>query len=132
MCNHFNREGRLCGTCKKDYSPLIYSYKLYCIQCSIVESRKNQFKAAAVAFIPPTLLYVFQCKFPMLLNFNANLPSLHGFVLLAQLFSSPTNVRMIVSHVQQNHYPLIYRLAEGALITLYSIWSLDFFRILFA
>ena len=38
---------------------------------------------------------------------------------------------MIVSHIQQYHYPLIYRLAEGALITLYSIWSLDFFRILY-
>ena len=104
MCNHFNREGRLCGTCKKDYSPLIYSYKLYCIQCSIVESQKNWFKAAAVAFIPLTLLYVFA----MLLNFNANSPSLHGFVLLAQLFSSPTNVRMIVSHVQQHQYILSF------------------------
>ena len=125
MCSHFNREGRLCGTCKKGYSPLVYSYNLNCIQCSEAESQKNWFKAAAVAFIPLTLLYVFA----MLLNFNANSPSLHGFVLLAQLLSTPTNVRVTVS--QLHDYPIIYRLVGGVLITLYSIWSLDFFRILY-
>ena len=127
MCNHnhFNRKGRLCGKCKENYHPLVYSYNLSCIQCSEVESRKNWFKAAAVAFIPLTLLYAFA----MLLNFNANSPSLHGFVLLAQLLSTPTGLRLAVS--QQHCSPLIYRVAEGALITLFSIWSLDFFRILY-
>lgn len=125
MCNHFNREGRLCGKCKEGYNPLVYSYNLYCVQCSNAESRKNWFKAAAVAFIPLTFVYVFA----MLLNFNANSPSLHGFVLLAQLVSTPSNVRAIVS--QLHDYPLIYRSAEGVLITLYSIWSLDFFRVLY-
>jgi hypothetical protein len=125
MCDRFKREGRLCGKCKKGYSPLVYSYDLYCIQCSDVESHKNRFKAAAVAFIPLTLLYVFA----MLLNFNANSPSLHGFVLLAQLVSTSTSVRTVVS--QMHHYPRICRLAVGALVTSYSIWSLDFFRILY-
>ena len=125
MCGLFNREGRLCGSCRRGYSPLVYSYKLNCTRCSEAESRKNWFKAAAVAFIPLTLLYVFS----LLLNFNANSPSLHGFVLLAQLFSAPTNLRVIVSQLYD--YPLLYRLVEGVLITMYSIWSLDFFRILY-
>ena len=34
--NYFNRKGRLCGKCKEDYNPLVYSYNLSCIQCSEV------------------------------------------------------------------------------------------------
>ena len=39
MCGPFNRSGRLCGACKDNHSPLVYSYHRNCKQCSKSESR---------------------------------------------------------------------------------------------
>ena len=34
MCGDFNRDGQLCGECKTNYSPPVYSYDLKCRMCS--------------------------------------------------------------------------------------------------
>ena len=93
MCSPFFRDGRLCGACKKGYSPLVYSYQLYCKQCSEAESKYNWAKFITVAFIPLSVFYIFV----ILLKFNANSPHLQGFVLIAQFVSIPANARIFVS-----------------------------------
>ena len=103
---------------------MVYSYKLTCIQCPNSESQRNWVKFIAVAFIPLTLLYVFA----VLLNFNVNSPSLHGFVLAAQLLSSPANARVVISVWR---YSLIVDYMVNVSVSLYAIWSLDFFRSLY-
>ena len=39
-CNFFNRDGLFCGDCKRQYSPLVYSYKLNCKKCSQTDDAK--------------------------------------------------------------------------------------------
>ena len=124
MCNPFFRDGRLCGACKKGYSPLVYSYQLHCKQCSEAESKYNWAKYLAVAFIPLTVFYVLV----VLLKFNANSPPLHGFVFFAQSITIPPNTRIFISEWQFDSTMIF--LAK-LLATLYGIWNLDFFRTLY-
>ena len=124
MCSPFHRDGRLCGTCRDGYSPLVYSYQLHCKKCSDAESKYNWAIFIAVAFIPLTVFYIFVILF----KFNANSPVLHGFVLLAQFAMSPAMVRVLSSG--RKFGPVVSFLIK-LLQTLYGIWNLDYFRILY-
>ena len=117
MCGQFNRTGRLCGECKEGYSPLVYSYKLNCRQCPEPESKYNTLKFVGVAFVPLTIFYMMV----VLLKFNANSPAMHGFILYAQLISTPFIVRVLVANKYDQGS------AIKVLATLYGIWNLDFF-----
>ena len=33
VCGYLNRTGRLCGQCKEGFSPPVYSYDLWCVEC---------------------------------------------------------------------------------------------------
>ena len=124
MCSQFQRGGRLCGACRDGYSPLVYSYKLHCKQCSDAESKYNWVIFMAVAFIPLSIFYVLV----ILLRFNANSPALHGFVLFTQTVMSPASVRTISSGFQ---FRPIATVIIKCLETLYGIWNLDLFRTLY-
>ena len=124
MCGQFNRTGRLCGECIEGHSPLIYSYELYCVPCSISESRYNWAKFLAMAFIPLTIFSIFV----LILQFNANSPSLHVFILIAQSLSSTALIRIIMSDPNRE---LRIKLGSQLISTAYGIWNLDFFRALY-
>ena len=124
MCSTFHRDGRLCGACSDGYSPLVYSYDLHCKQCSDAENKYNWAIFIAVAFIPLTVFYVLVILF----KFNANSPVLQGYVLFAQFAMSPAMIRVISSG--RKFGPVVSFLVK-LLQTLYGIWNLDYFRILY-
>ena len=121
MCSLFNRGGRLCGTCRNGYSPLVYSYQLDCKQCSDTESKYNWAVFIVVAFIPLTIFYIFVVLF----KFNANSPHLHGLVLFAQIMGAPANIRALT---QGWKFGTAVNFVSKLLATLYGIWNLDYFR----
>ena len=121
MCSPFSRGGRLCGACRHGYSPLVYSYQLYCKQCSEAESKYNWAIFIVVAFIPLTLFYVLVVLF----KFNANSPLLHGFVFFAQIIGAPPHMRILI---QGSKFGSMATLASKLLATLYGVWNLDYFR----
>ena len=121
MCSPFNRGGRLCGACRHGYSPLVYSYQLYCKQCTEAESKYNWAIFIVVAFIPLALFYVFVVLF----KFNANSPLLHGFVFFAQIIGAPPHMRILI---QGSKFGSMATLASKLLATLYGVWNLDYFR----
>ena len=120
MCGQFNRKGRLCGECKEGYSPLAYTYSVHCMKCSEEESRRNVFWFLGAAFVPLTIFYIIVVLF----KFNANSPILHGFILYAQLASAPFVIRILVL----NSFSMT---GIKIFTTLYGIWNLDFFRMLY-
>ena len=122
-CNFLNRDGLFCGACKREYSPLVYSYKLNCKKCSETEMIQNWFIFIAVSLIPVTLFYLFV----LLAKFNANCASLQGFVLIAQLTTQPYFMKILITQFSASHSlakVLVYTLA-----ILYDVWNLNFFRV---
>ena len=118
VCDRFQREGRLCGKCKKGYSPLVYTYKLSCANCS--NSRFNEIKFIGAAFVPLTVFYLFVLSF----KFNANSPALQAYIVGAQMIGAPVVCRLVIAQYGSPIY-------IGLIVTLLGIWNLDFFRLLY-
>ena len=123
MCGDFNRDGQLCGECKTNYSPPVYSYNLQCTMCS--DGQYNWIKYVAVAFVPLTvfLVLVLCCRI------SATSPQLNGFVMFSQALSFPTIVRFVLFLVNKESYPCAST-AVRILLAIYGLWNLDFFRTL--
>ena len=122
MCDPLNRSGLFCGSCKEGYSPLVYSYKLSCANCSGAGAVRMSLTFVAFAFIPVTFFYIFV----LLFKFNANSPSLQGFVLMAQLISQTYSTKNLL--IDANFSNKLSLDVVLTLQTLYSIWNLNFFR----
>ena len=119
MCGDFNRDGQLCGECKANYSPPVYSYDLHCTMCS--DSQYSWMKYVAVAFLPVTvfLFLVLCCRI------SATSPKLYAFVTFSQALAFPANVRVLLLSFNGNSYPcasIALRIAS----TLYGFWNLVF------
>ena len=121
MCGDFNRDGQLCGECKTNYSPPVYSYDLHCRVCS--DGQYNWMKYVAIAFVPLTvfLVLILCCRI------SATSPKLYGFVMFSQFIAIPANVRILLVAIYHNSSPGA-SIAVQTLAAIYGVWNLDFFR----
>ena len=120
MCSYVNRDGQLCGSCKEGFAPPVYSYDLQCVQTSQCTHNSTWWKYIAVAFLPLTVFYIMVIIF----RISATSPALNGFVLVSQIFSMPTHLRLfeLYRDIEYVHNPWLVP------ISVYGIWNLDFFR----
>ena len=121
VCGYLYRTGQLCGDCMKDYGPPIYSYTIKCVKCPKSKFNVNLLKYIIVAFLPLTVFYFIV----VVVKLSVTSSSMAVFVLVNQLTTMPSLIRLIVT-------PESTPQVEGRiLITLASIWNLDFFRSLY-
>ena len=119
MCGHFNREGQLCGDCKKGYGPaLLTNYE--CAACST----KNYGWALylLLEFLPITVFYLVIVIFQV----SATSGPLNVFIFSAQAIASTVNAGTSFStaYATQSWFQII----QKVLITFYGVWNLDFFH----
>ena len=124
MCGHFNRSGQLCGKCKTNYSPPVYSYNLHCTLCS--GGKYNWIKYIAIAFVPLTvfLVLILCCRI------SATSPKLYMYVTFCQALATPANVRVLLVASGKSSFPCATMILVRILSTLYGFWNLDYFRAL--
>ena len=121
-----NREGQLCGRCREGFSPPVYSYDWRCVSCSRDDFLTNLVKYCVVAFLPLTIFFVIVVT----LHISATSPSMNAFLLVCQVLTSPIQVRLISSAIEDSDHfwawwcVLIFE-------SLYGFWNLDFFRTLY-
>ena len=122
MCEEkWNRTGRLCGKCLPGHSPLAYSYDMRCVKCP--EGNNNIWKYILIAFGPLTVFYFIV----LFLKINVTSSYLHGCVIFCQVLLMPVEVRNSVQY--DKLYPQT-KISASTVISAYSIWNLDFFRLL--
>ena len=116
ICNDSSRTGQLCGKCKDGYALPVYSYSLSCVECA--DYGYNWMKYVAAAFFPLTLLFLVVIIF----RISVTAGPLDVFILFCHIVSFPAVVRLY--HWKQQ---------SGAIkvMSLYGIWNLDFFRLLY-
>ena len=117
MCERYNRQGQLCGSCMPGYAPPVYSYYLSCVNCTT----SNWAKYMAVSLLPITAFFVIVITF----RISATSPKLNGLILCLQLLCSPSNQR-IFGISGYSHRPVGLLLAS-----LYAIWNLGFLRLVY-
>ena len=115
MCGHFNREGQLCGTCKKGYGPALFT-NYECAECST----KNYGWALylLLEFLPITVFYLIIVTFQV----SATSGPLNVFILSAQLIAYILNYNNFIAYASQPWF----QVTQKILITVYSVWNLDF------
>ena len=116
-----NREGQLCGRCRKGFVPPVYSYDWRCVRCLHDNFLKNLVKYCVVAFLPLTLFFVIVVT----LHISATSPSMNAFLLACQVLTSPLQIRIVSSFYSENRIWAILILES-----FYGFWNLDFFRTL--
>ena len=119
MCGHFNREGQLCGVCKKGYGPaLLTNYE--CAKCST----KNYGWALylLLEFLPITVFYLVIVTFQV----SATSGPLNVFIFSAQVIASTMNANNSFSTAYATQS--WFRIIQYILITFYGFWNLDFFH----
>ena len=117
LCWEYNREGQLCGRCKNNTGPPVYSYSLEC-----VPFKTNLFKYVAVAFLPLTIFYLGAVVFKL----SVTSGNMVAYVLVCQLASVPATQRHLLVKNFEKH-----AIGIKLLIAVNSIWNLDFFRSLY-
>ena len=121
LCGRFKRQGQMCGSCMDGYAPPIYSYSLSCVNCT----SSNWAKYVAVSLLPVTTFYVVT----IMVRFSATSPKMNGLIICLQLVFSPPNQRVLVSSL--SHVRAANRFITLSLASLYGIWNLDFFRLVY-
>ena len=80
----WNREGQLCGDCKKGFAPPVLSYEFGCMECNSNDSVTGWIKFVAFGILPSTIFFIVVIT----LRLSVTSPKLIGFIFFAQLFSS--------------------------------------------
>ena len=124
QCGRFNREGQLCGSCKKGYSLPVYSYQfLSCVKCHD-HSYKNWVKYIAIAFGPLTVFFIIV----IVCRISATSAKLNAFILINQILASPAEIRVSLATMANNPRTPLEQVVTHTVSTLSGIWNLDFFR----
>ena len=119
MCGEeFNRTGTLCGKCKDDHYPLVYSFDMNCIRCP--NGKANWWKYVLAAYFPLTIFYLVV----LLFKINVASSTLYPFVIYAQAVSIPTNKRIVFMFLKHQKTA---QTATRWMEMLYGVWNLDFF-----
>ena len=121
-CKQWNREGILCGKCKKGFFYHAYSYNISCMsskECTGIHGHWWQYILAA--YVPLTVFYL------LILVFRINLTSsfLQSHVIFCQILSDVHFVNLVL-FITENQPK--FNLAAKSLAAFYGVWNLDFFR----
>ena len=127
VCNglHFHRDGQLCGVCEDGFALPVYSYSLACVECS--DYSKNWIKYILVAFLPLTLFF----WVIIVLRVSVTSGLLNDFAFVAQIMTVPAQSRMITTLLPASNASTTVMFLAKSVLSLYSCWSLDFFRMVY-
>ena len=119
-CEIYNRDGQLCGQCRKGFAPPVYSYGLHCTNCT--NYANNWTKYVVMAFLPLTIFFVIVIIF----RIRATSGRLNMLILVGQTISAPVILRTFTEDPYSDALPI------KILVSFYGIWNLDFFRLLYS
>ena len=121
-CREWNREGMLCGQCKKGFYPQAYSYDRSCVSEDKCRGRYGDWwKYIFAAYGPLTVFYILL----LLLRINVASSYMLPYVIFCQTLSSRYVLWPTFSFAKN------YKTANDILkilATINSIWTLDFFK----
>ena len=122
MCGPLNREGTLCGRCKPEYGPAVYSYTLQCERCW--NHGYGWVLYFATELLPITVLYLLV----MVFHIRATCSALSALVFMSQVVVYTVRLHTPLHMYIENEVKGYLYTALQVLLALCGIWSLDFFR----
>ena len=122
------RAGQLCGGCKKGFSVPAYSYNWHCVNCSThSDNIKHWAVYITIAFLPLTVFFLVVTT----LHIRVTSPTMNSFILSCQLLSAPIQLRQFIITLFVNETPSFIKWAIQFCASIYGVWNLDFFRLIY-
>ena len=124
MCSGLNRTGLLCSQCQKGLGPAVLSFKWQCVEC--FDKRYGWLVYITATLFPATIL----CLLVMVFQLHVTSAEMNAFVFLCQFITCATTLLSPYTYTYVYSYSRLTAIQffEFALLTLYGIWNLDFFR----
>ena len=125
MCGSYNRQGLLCGECKKGYGPGVYSFDLTCASCSKLKSGYAIIIYLFLQFFPTTLIFISMAVF----HFDITSGPLLGYLLFCQIamISITGGHRYTYDYIQSDVSTFLRALLLLS-VTTAQFWNLQFFK----
>lgn len=122
FCGKFNRTGMLCGDCVHNYSIDLFSDTFDCHKCS--GSLRKWLLFVTVEGLPSLLFFVIV----LLLHISFTSGPANGFIFFSQVLTVSLEIIVFKSSWMESvvKHP---KIISNTIINLYSIWSLDFSRL---
>ena len=124
FCNHWSRDGLLCGDCKNGYAPRVYSFDMACMPCNPNDLYVNLIKFVSAALLPTTAFLLLI----LLLRIKITNGTLNWFIFFSQVVSFPFVVRSVLAFTQTSKLPRVFHTYAKLCFSFYGIWNLDFVR----
>ena len=122
ICGPLNRKGKLCSHCSEGYGISAISYGFVCVRCSPTPAI-GWLKYIVAKFLPVTIFFLFIMAFKV----SVTSPPLNSYIFFSQVVTLPREVLVLQTALA------LFSHNDGrevnAFVTPYSIWNLDFFRI---
>ncbi len=121
MCDPLNRTGELCSQCKAGLGPALLNYSHPCLECTSY----GWVAYFAATLIPSTAFMMIIIVFQV----DALMPALNYYILHCHMMTYYFKQVPNLPHSLQKHkLSFLISLTYKALVTIFGIWNLDFFR----
>ena len=122
QCGLSNREGLLCGKCKKGFAPSLHHFETKCVDCAeCIQNNLFQFFLAEI--LPLTLFFLII----VVVRMNIIAGPMLGYVIFCQAHVNTIRIHPAMLHfLLSNSGKLMYFWNTNILLPLSSIWNLSF------
>ena len=108
LCSQYSRSGTLCGRCKGEHGPAVYSFSFRCVECHDVVFWKRLLLYILIAYGPLTVFLVIIVFFTV----SVNSAPLHGWIFVSQIIACSFYMRILtrvaeLHHIDQHSYTII-------------------------
>ena len=132
FCNQLHRKNALCRECISNHGISVYSDIFQCIECTFTYPLKNLFTYLSIEIIPTSIFFL------VILYFHIRITSgpANGFIFFAQMMVTPfeaTFLRYLLNWFffsLDNDDDYVAKGMYQSVIIPYSVWNLDFYRII--
>ena len=124
MCRPYNREGLLCGGCRKGYGPAVYSLSRDCADCSKFSLSSAIALYLLVVYLPITILFIILITS----QFKQISCSLMGYILFCQGFYIVMEYNHVVYDAFLAGCPKYYQLLLQIMLIPLESCNLQFFK----
>ena len=124
MCKPYNREGLLCGGCRKGYGPAVYSLSLDCADCSKFSLLSAIALYLLVVYLPITILFIITITFQLkIMSFP-----IMAYILFSQGLSVVMEYNQIVYNSILAGCPISYQWLIQIMLIPLEACNLHFFK----
>ena len=126
MCDRLNKKGFFCGKCKESYGYPMYPDFLKCVECDPKDHVRNWLLYVVISYVPLTVLLILV----VCLRISVTSASMNAFIFVSQIISHPQFLRGFSHTIDTTFLSHGARMFMKFLLSLYSLWNLNFFTVL--